>query len=58
MVPTSPVNYSTLQGLSQDFISTEAKGKLEVWGGAPADSGGERLVRGQGRSPLKLKAFQ
>ena len=46
------IGYDVLKdkGRSQDFISTEA--------GLNLGPGAERLVRGEGRSPLKLKALQ
>jgi len=57
MVPTSPVNYSTLQGLSQDFISTEVKGKLEVWGGALSRLRGRAPGQGSGAKPPEAESF-
>jgi len=50
-----PVLVSLIQGRSQDFISTEAKGKPKVWGRSPQrgpDSRGS--TPGQGLRDLDL----
>ena len=60
----SPSYYKCVQGRSQDFILTEAKGYTYTGGlGAEPPAGGglgaEPLVgRSGGEAPLKLKAFQ
>jgi len=51
-----------LQGRSQDFISTEARGKPGIWGRSPQPvgiwgPGAEPLVRGSGANPPEAESF-